>query len=185
MSTKHHIIETALELFSRNGYEKTSIREIAKAANISLGLMYNYFKSKDALLETILIDGMRDITLTFTFPKEADEPLKALIENIFRILQEKRRHWRLIHSVRMQDSIMKRFEVEQEEIKGFILTEISMILESMGYQQPMPEAILLFATIDGLAGHFLMNEKYPIERMAALLVEKYKAHHMNYPPSNT
>ncbi|WPP48175.1 TetR/AcrR family transcriptional regulator [Catalinimonas niigatensis] len=177
MSAKNHIIETALELFSRNGYEKTSIREIAKAANISLGLMYNYFKSKEALLETILVDGMGDITLSFAFPKDSDEPLKTLVENIFRILQEKRRHWRLIHSIRMQESIMKKFEVEQEEIKGFILTEISLILESMGYQQPMPEAILLFATIDGLAGHFLMNEKYPIDRMAALLIEKYKVPH--------
>lgn len=175
MSTKSQILETALELFSRNGYERTSIREIAKAANISLGLMYNYYSSKEALLEAVLMGGMGDIKRSFAFPHDAEEPLKALIENIFSILHEKKQHWRLIHSIRMQESIMKKFEMEQEEIKGFILTEISLILEKMGYLQPMPEAILLFATIDGLAGHFLMNEKYPIQKMATLLIEKYKS----------
>ncbi|MEK6476016.1 helix-turn-helix domain-containing protein [Catalinimonas sp. 4WD22] len=174
MNTKDHIIATALELFSRNGYEKTSIREIARTANLSLGLMYNYFKSKDALLERILMEGLVDIKASFTFPRDSEDPLKDLVENTFRILHEKRRHWRLIHSIRMQEATMKRFEAEQEEIKSYILTELSVILEKMGYTQPMPEAILLYASIDGLAAHFLLNERYPISKMAALLVEKYK-----------
>lgn len=176
MSTKSQILATALELFSQNGFEKTSIREIAKTANISLGLLYNYFKGKDELLGAILKEGIEDIKHSFTFPSDDPDPLKTLLENIFHILHEKRQHWRLLHSIRMQNSIMKKYENEQEEIKAYILTELSLILEKMGYTQPLPEAILLFASIDGLAGHFLLNEKYPIYKMAALLLEKYKTH---------
>ncbi|MDF9800488.1 AcrR family transcriptional regulator [Catalinimonas alkaloidigena] len=175
MATRDHIIATALDLFSKNGYENTSIRQIARVADISLGLMYNYFKSKDALLEVILLEGLQDVKISFTFPRDAEEPLKTLVKNVFQVLHQKKQHWRLIHSLRMQQTTMQKFEAEQEEIKSYILTELSMILEKLGYAQPMPEAILLYATIDGLAAHYLLNEKYPLHKMAALLLEKYKS----------
>ncbi len=55
---KRRIVETALQLFSESGYDKTSIRDIAKHANMSLGLLYNYFASKEQLLEAIVQEGI-------------------------------------------------------------------------------------------------------------------------------
>jgi AcrR family transcriptional regulator len=52
------IMRTALEQFANNGYDTTSISQIAKAAGISKGLMYNYFPSKEALLAKIMMSGM-------------------------------------------------------------------------------------------------------------------------------
>lgn len=175
MSTKSHIIDTALDLFSRDGYEKTSIRQIAKTAEISLGLMYNYFKSKEDLLQHIFLEGIADIKATFTLPSQSETVLSDLINNIFGGLHDKRKHWRLIHSLRMQDASVKPFEAVQEEMKSYILTELSMMLEHMGYRQPMQEAILLYASIDGLIAHYLLNEKFPISRMTQLLIDKYQA----------
>lgn len=43
---KNEIIKTALELFSINGYERTTIHDIAKKMGVSQGLCYRYFKSK-------------------------------------------------------------------------------------------------------------------------------------------
>ena len=160
-------------LFSQNGYEKTSIREIAREAEISLGLMYNYFKGKEDLLEAIFNGGLEDIRASFAFPKDTDEPIRALVENIFRILEEKRDYWRLLHSIRMQHNLLERFAEKQEMTNNFILTEISLILEEMGYTHPMQEAILLYASIDGIAAHYFINDKYPVHRIAALLVDKY------------
>lgn len=48
------IMETALKLFANQGYSKTSISQIAREADISKGLMYNYFDSKESLLKSIL-----------------------------------------------------------------------------------------------------------------------------------
>lgn len=45
--TRQHILETALKLFADNGYEKTTMRDIATEAGCSLGLAYRYFASKD------------------------------------------------------------------------------------------------------------------------------------------
>lgn len=46
-------MDAALELFAKEGFHATSISKIAEKANISKGLMYNYFPSKVELLKTI------------------------------------------------------------------------------------------------------------------------------------
>jgi AcrR family transcriptional regulator len=173
MNTKQKILDTALKLFSTNGYEKTSIREISRETGISLGLMYNYFNSKEALLEAIFEEGLEDIKTSFSFPANSRQPISDLVQNIFGILEEKRAYWKLLHSIRMQHHLMEKFSDRQEEVNNYILTELSLILEKQGFRQPMQEAILLYASIDGIAAHYFMNEKYPVKRIAALLTEKY------------
>ena len=48
--TRQRIIDTALQLFACNGYEKTTMRDIAASAGCSLGLTYRYFASKEDLV---------------------------------------------------------------------------------------------------------------------------------------
>lgn len=47
---RQQIMSVALSLFYKNGYKNTSMADIAKAANISKGLTYHYFKNKAELL---------------------------------------------------------------------------------------------------------------------------------------
>jgi len=44
------IYRGALKLFRKKGFHATSMREIAKASNVGLGNIYNYFKSKEDIL---------------------------------------------------------------------------------------------------------------------------------------
>jgi len=44
---RQHIIETASDLFYKNGYNLTGINEIIKEANIAKATLYNHFKSKE------------------------------------------------------------------------------------------------------------------------------------------
>ncbi|WP_462410425.1 TetR/AcrR family transcriptional regulator [Neobacillus sp. Marseille-QA0830] len=48
------IIAEASELFFKNGYRNTSMKEIALQLNVTHPAIYYYFKSKDEILETIL-----------------------------------------------------------------------------------------------------------------------------------
>ena len=48
------ILDTALQLFSRQGYRATSIRDIAAKANVSTGSVYHHFKDKEELFDTLL-----------------------------------------------------------------------------------------------------------------------------------
>lgn len=51
------IMDTALELFAKKGYADTKIGDIAKAADMSVGLMFHYFESKEKLLEELVRYG--------------------------------------------------------------------------------------------------------------------------------
>ena len=51
---RESIIQAALQLFSTNGFYKTSIPDIAKKLGMSVGNLYNYFSSKDILAKEII-----------------------------------------------------------------------------------------------------------------------------------
>lgn len=48
--TREHILETALGLFAEKGYAETTMRDIAGAADCSLGLAYRYFARKEEFI---------------------------------------------------------------------------------------------------------------------------------------
>lgn len=50
LATRERILDTALSLFSTRGYEQTTMREIAREADCSLGLAYRYFRSKEEMV---------------------------------------------------------------------------------------------------------------------------------------
>ena len=49
-TTRDHVLGTALNLFRRKGFDATTMRDIAEAADLSLGAAYHYFASKDDLV---------------------------------------------------------------------------------------------------------------------------------------
>src|SRR3954466_12632145 len=44
------LYETAVQLLTQFGYEATTLRDIAKTAGVSVGLLYRYFPSKQAVV---------------------------------------------------------------------------------------------------------------------------------------
>ena len=48
---KREILDAAMGLFAENGYEQTSMRDIARHLDISLGLCYRYYDSKQKLFQ--------------------------------------------------------------------------------------------------------------------------------------
>ncbi len=53
-ATKQLIIDAALELFSVQGFEATSVGQIADAVGIRKSSLYSHFKSKEEILSTLL-----------------------------------------------------------------------------------------------------------------------------------
>ncbi|WP_078578085.1 TetR/AcrR family transcriptional regulator [Salipaludibacillus agaradhaerens] len=58
---EERIQEAGMKLFSEKGFEATSVQDIVDECGISKGSFYSYFKSKDALLVTILTHHYRMI----------------------------------------------------------------------------------------------------------------------------
>jgi AcrR family transcriptional regulator len=51
-----HILAVAEQLFADNGFDGTSVRDIAQLANVNLAMISYYFGSKEKLLEALIED---------------------------------------------------------------------------------------------------------------------------------
>lgn len=82
------IMETASNLFSKKGYDATSVDEISEKANVNKALIYYYFKSKRKLLlylfeEFTKKDVPEIIKKVTSFKKFNKEAYKTIVFNIF------------------------------------------------------------------------------------------------------
>ncbi len=59
--TKTAILETARYLFSKNGYEATSVSRLAKETGVTKSLIYYYFEKKEDILSELLAEGTDDL----------------------------------------------------------------------------------------------------------------------------
>ncbi|WP_026321395.1 TetR/AcrR family transcriptional regulator [Salinispora fenicalii] len=57
-STRERIKTVALELFTEQGYEKTSLREIAERLDVTKAALYYHFKSKDEIVNSFVEDRL-------------------------------------------------------------------------------------------------------------------------------
>lgn len=53
MGKRWDIFEASVDLFSKRGYDNTSMRDIADAIGMKSGSLYNHFASKESILETM------------------------------------------------------------------------------------------------------------------------------------
>ena len=78
------IIDAACEVFARRGYHVATIREIARAARLSLAGLYHYVGGKDELLFLVLDRGLttllRNLDETLAAARTPEARLLALIQ---------------------------------------------------------------------------------------------------------
>lgn len=53
ISTKQKIFDISIDLFSQKGFDAVSVREIAREVGIRESSIYNHYKSKDAIMDSI------------------------------------------------------------------------------------------------------------------------------------
>ncbi|HEU4520565.1 MAG TPA: TetR/AcrR family transcriptional regulator [Thermoanaerobaculia bacterium] len=61
------VLDTALRLFSHQGYRATSVREIAEGSDVSIGNVYHHFPDKESIFKTLL-DELAEIVDSRRFP---------------------------------------------------------------------------------------------------------------------
>jgi len=73
------ISDAALELFAERGYHNVTMHEIADSAEFAIGTLYNFFESKEAIYEAIMLETAHEVVgeLIETISSTA-EPLVAL-----------------------------------------------------------------------------------------------------------
>lgn len=84
-NVQDRILEKAVDLFYMHGFYKASIRDIVRAVGISNSSVYIYFKNKDEILYSIIVDIGADLLeeLRKAISRHND-PVECLREMIFR-----------------------------------------------------------------------------------------------------
>lgn len=81
------ILTIAAELFARNGFTATTVRQIADEAGILSGSLYHHFDSKEQMVDEILSSFIDEVVTDFqAIVASVDEPraaLEALIRSSF------------------------------------------------------------------------------------------------------
>ena len=103
---RDQIVAAATEHFSRYGYEKTTVSDLAKAIGFSKAYIYKFFESKQAIGEMICANCLSQIEAEVRAAvDEADHPpeklrrmFKSIVEASLRLFSEDRKLYEIATS---------------------------------------------------------------------------------------
>lgn len=169
------ILEVALSLFAKNGFESTSVSMIAKKAGISKGLMYSYFKSKEDLLKEIILDGLNRFIdfLKIEDPNNIQkQELINFIDGNFSLLKSNSDFYKLYFSLSLQPKVLAVLEAEIATLFGKFFSAFNNYFEKKGDKNPYVKTRYLLAIFDGVGLHYLVDTKnYPLDETRDMIVD--------------
>jgi AcrR family transcriptional regulator len=165
------ILQTALELFSKKGFDAVSTNLIAKEAGVSEGLIFRHFQNKMGLLHAIMQMGKEKVEPLLANIAELPESAKrvqAIMELPFHIEEEDYPFWRLIYSLKWQNEY---YDDEMSKPTKDILVKA---LTEMKYADVDAEADLIMSYVDGFATTVLLKrDSINTTRLLETLRKKY------------
>ncbi len=175
---KNKILNSALTLFSDQGFHQTSVDQIAQHAGVSKGLTYNYFESKEALLAAIMDragERMSNVAGGKNPQGGYQIALRDFLARLRKMLKEDQLLLRFQLSLLFDPSLQPIVRDALRTRADDLMDATVALIKSSGAKSPDHHARHLIAEIDGLSLHFLeLFEDYPLDEMLVSLYEKYK-----------
>jgi AcrR family transcriptional regulator len=165
-----------LHLFAQHGYAATSVREIAREAGVSQALLYNWYRSKEALLEAIFERSRRNVRASLrTALKQRlnGGGLEMLVRSALQVMRKNQSVWRLSHQLRLQPEVLP--EIGDADLWSDVLVpEATRLLQEAGSTRAAVEARALVAALDGAAQSYIRDpEAYPLEEVTEVIVHRF------------
>jgi AcrR family transcriptional regulator len=178
--TRTRILNAALALFRRKGFEQTTMREIAEEAGVSLGNAYYYFESKEALVmafyERAHMELPSHVTAAVAPATGLEEQLSAIINAKFAYFSPNRAFLgALFHHAADPANPLSPFSTETRHIREADQQHFAQALEDSGMHVPkdlaphLPKLLWLYQM--GLI-LFWIYDRSPRQRSTAFLQKK-------------
>ena len=174
---KKLIMQVGLKLFARDGFHTTPISRIAKKAEISKGLIYNYFESKEELLKEIIFRGIQDF-LQFFDPDHngilTNEELLHFISMFFETIKKNLAYWKLFFSLMVQAPVLRLVEKEIWAVFDPFFKLLHNYFEKEGYKDPTAEVYFFQSTLDGVGMTYVSDpDNYPFDAVKKKILSMY------------
>jgi AcrR family transcriptional regulator len=125
---RQQIVETALRLFHKRGYESTRIEDIVKVLEISQPTFFRYFPSKDAVLREVGKKGFvcqtERLKLELSTKAATAERLRRFYETMAKLTEADRPLWQAVVLAGAMDPVRSPDMREPEEASVSLLREI-------------------------------------------------------------
>ncbi len=156
--TRELLLEAALQQFAANGYHGTSMRQIAQAANLAVGGIYNHFASKEEILKAVILQYH---PLNVIVPELADAQ-GISFESLMRDAAQ-----RFYAAIKARPALLNIFLIELVECKGAHLPELfASLLPRVGQfaqrllaldhrLRPLPPLVVMRVFLSMLMGFFI------------------------------
>lgn len=168
--TRARIQDVALELFTENGYEATSLREIAERLGVTKAALYYHFKTKEDIVASLMDDQARALEGLLAWGRAQPKTIETRRELIRRYaaeLESRRTHEVMRFLERNQTAL--RDHPKSERMRDMMLAMLELLSTP---DQPLTTQIKCSMAIFTLhAAKFVLHEREPSdkERSAAAL----------------
>ena len=172
---RRQIVDAAVTLFIQNGFHKTTTRQIAQAAGISIGSLYEYIATKDDVLylvcDAIHAEIEHGVAEALERAKRGKNPLAEVIREYFMVCHRMNDHILLIYQETQSLPAKWRRVVLENEIRitGIFTGVLAKLMASGDMPRISPQQLDLMAHNISVLGHmwtfrrwFLANH-YAIE----------------------
>ena len=85
-NVREHLLIEAKRQITQTGYGKTTIRSVARASGLGVGTVYNYFKSKDMLIASFMVEDWQECLAKMEQKSSSDA--EAFLQNVYLTLRE-------------------------------------------------------------------------------------------------
>ncbi|MCA1760926.1 MAG: TetR/AcrR family transcriptional regulator [Bacteroidales bacterium] len=172
---KQLILDTALELFAENGFHATSMSKVAKKAGVSKGLAYNYFESKQDILDEIVKSGFDSIYSHFDLNQDGiltREEFEHFIRNSFKAISKNRKFWKLYSAIIMQADLAESMMEKYGDRSQTIMLMLNQFIASMGSKDPEGDLMVISSLVKGaLLVVISAPEFFPVKQLEDKVTE--------------
>ncbi len=170
------IMDAAFSLIAKQGYESTSISQIATEAGVSKGLLYNYFESKEDLLQKLVGRALQqgDDLLENLISTDPAVTLKNIFQWFFREMRQRPDHWKMMTELTFKiEKFQFIHDMATQKMRGYV-GFIESQLKQLDFKDPVGESRLLAALFDGIAVQYMVvRDEYPLDEVEKYLIDKY------------
>lgn len=167
---RRQIVDAAVQLFIENGFHKTTTRQIARTAGISIGSIYEYVASKEDILylvcDTIHTEVEQGVTEALTRPTEGRDAMAATIREYFFVCHRMSDHILLIYQETQSLPPQWRKKVLENEVRitGLFVQVIVKLIASGDLPEMDERDIDLMAHNISVLGHMWTFRRWFLAR---------------------
>jgi AcrR family transcriptional regulator len=170
--TRSRLRELALQLFAEQGYEQTSLREIAERLGVTKAALYYYYKSKEDIVRDLVEDYMAQIDQLIAWGK--DQPRSAetraeIVRRYLDIIVTGTAVFRLLHQNQAAVSSLAAAKGRGELFRERIDALVGLLTDPGAPMRDEIRAASCLMTISFCSMHYQDKATSPAELKAAVL----------------